>query len=172
MREDCHHWHWAGQRALALEKQMNTVLDVSWQRHSKGWRAKNCFLHSPSSPRNVLSAELKLRRDFCSQDLTHWKFPLQLSRAQARNRSSLRRRSWHSLGRVPAAVPDQGLQQLFTSSLPLAPEITLLCGSLAALRHTNSCCASAHKHHFSMKGQQRPAESRDPLPWQHSTLQG
>lgn len=137
----------------------HSVRCVLTERDNAGCRVKNCFLpcflHTPSSPWNILLPELKFRRNFCSQDLTHCEFPLLLSTApQARNRSTFRTTScWHNLGQITAAVPDKVLQQLFAFSLPLAAEITQLCGSLSALWQINSWCASAHKHHFIMMGQ-------------------
>lgn len=54
----------------------HSVRCVLTERDNAGCRVKNCFLpcflHTPSSPWNILLPELKFRRNFCSQDLTHW----------------------------------------------------------------------------------------------------
>lgn len=97
----------------------HSIRCVLTERDNTGCRVKNCFLpcflHTPSSPQNILLPELKFRRNFCSQDLTPCKFPLLLSTGpQARNRSTFKTTScWHNLGQITAAVPDTGSPAAF-----------------------------------------------------------
>lgn len=107
----------------------------------------------PSSPWNVLSVELKFRRDFCSQCVNtvsssyfqaqHHK---QGTGAPSKQGAGTAWAEWH------IAVPDKGLQQHFTSSFPLRHR-PLLCGSLSALWQISSWCDSVHKLHFIIKGE-------------------
>lgn len=101
-----------------------------------------------SSPPQVLSAELKLRRDFCSQDLPHSELPSLLSTAAQARSSSTRRQG----GAGPAwAESELCLARVPSSFAPLIPPGTTGCPStmwqLNSLVAYQLLCASAPPHY-------------------------
>lgn len=72
-----------------------------------GQRVKNCFLpcflHSPSSPREVLSPELKFRRNLWGQDIIHCKLlslPSERSTSARYTSTPKATRCWHNLHQI------------------------------------------------------------------------
>lgn len=117
-----------------------------------------------SSPPQVLSAELKLRRDFCSQDLPHSELPSLLSTAAPGDKEELAQPGQSQ------SCAWQGSPAALHLSFPLALlGAPALCGSLSAWWHISSCVL---QHHLIMEGQAETRREQGSPSWQDSVLQG
>lgn len=163
MREDCHNC--AGQLALALEKQMNTVL-VCLDRETRRageLRTASCLL-----PTNSSVIWTGIQKGFLQSGPT-------TSLASKHSTTSKEQESPQNMVLAHLGLSYscawQGPPAALHLLISTAPQITLLCGSLSALWQINSGMLQHTTTISSWRGRQRPAESRV-LHWQDSTLQG